>query len=351
MIYFDVTKMHAARQKSGLTRVSSRLLAEFGSRVVPVVWREGRFELLAQRSRVVPFAREDWLLTVELFSGAERPGFREFVGSPPCRLAAMFHDAIPLRLPHITWPQSVQRHPDYMKLLAGFDRVWAISAAVQRDLTGFWAWQGVTPRAQVSAIELGADFDGSTRASEATQPPRRPSLLCVGIIEPRKNQAFLLEVAEALWKERLEFDLHIVGRVNPHFGEPIVRRIKSAAKRERRLHLHLSANDAKLRELYAGASAVAFPTIAEGCGLPVIEALWRGVPCVCSDLPVLRENADFGGCVVARTNDRADWSAKLRSVLTDAATQQRLRAEAVARELPTWRQTAQTLLEDLGASA
>lgn len=347
MIYFDVTKMHAARQKSGLTRVSSRLLAEMREAVVAVAWRKGRFETVGGVARVVAFEASDWLLTVELFSGAERPGFREFIAQPPCRLAAVFPDAIPLTHPHITWPHSVQRHPDYMKLLAGFDRVWGISRAVTRNLTGFWAWQGVPVRARTDAVELGADFDGSARATVAPPMPARGSFLCVGIIEPRKNQMFLLDVAEALWRAGADFDLHIVGRVNPHFGEPIVKRIKTLAKRERRLHLHIAANDAKLRELYAHASAVAFPTIAEGCGLPVIEALWRGVPCVCSDLPVLRENADQGGCVVARTNDPGDWVAKWGALLRDASLQQRLRAEAVARPLPTWKQTAEALLRGL----
>jgi len=347
MIYFDVTKMHAARQKSGLTRVSSRLLAEMREAVVPVAWRHGHFETVDAKSRRVTFSADDWLLTVELFSGAERPGFREFVARPPCRLAAVFPDAIPLTHPHITWPHSVQRHPDYMKLLAGFDRVWGISRAVERDLTGFWAWQGVAVRAQTDAVELGSDFDGSPRATVAPLPPVRGSFLCVGIIEPRKNQKFLLDVAEALWGAGADFDLHIVGRVNPHFGAPIVQRIKALAKRERRLQLHVAANDARLRELYANASAVAFPTIAEGCGLPVIEALWRGVPCVCSDLPVLRENADHGGCVIARTNDSAAWVAKLGALVSDATLQRRLRDEAITRSLPTWKQTAETLLNGL----
>lgn len=347
MIYFDVTKMHGARQKSGLTRVSSRLLAAFGRAVVPVVWQRARFETINPQPRAVSFRAEDWLLTVELFSGAERPGFREFIARPPCRLAAVFPDAIPLTHPHITWPHSVQRHPDYMKLLASFDRVWGISEAVKRDLVGFWQWQGVPVRARVDAIELGSDFDGSARATSAPPVPTRGSLVCVGIIEPRKNQSFLLEVAEALWRDGVEFNLHIVGRVNPHFGAPIVQRIKTLAKTERRLRLHVAADDATLRGLYNAASAVVFPTIAEGCGLPVIEALWRGVPCVCSDLPVLRENADYGGCVVAQTNDHGDWTTKLRGVLSDAALQRRLRAEAVSRSLPTWQQTAEALLAGL----
>jgi len=350
MIYYDVTKMGGARRKSGLTRSSSRLQEELGGAVRPVSWdgRARSFRHDGDKSHV-EFKESDWLLTVELFSGAERPGFREFVTQRPSRLAAMFYDAIPLQLPHITWPQSVQRHPDYMKLLARFDRVWAISETSRRDLAGFWRWQGVTPPAPAEVVELGADFDGTARhaAAMGLAAGSRPSLLCVGIIEPRKNQTFLLDVCEALWREGLDFDLHVVGRVNPHFGAPIERRLKQAQKREPRLRFHAAANDAKLRQLYAEARAVVLATLAEGCGLPLLEALWRGVPCVCSDLPVLRENADGGGCLTAGVNDLADWCEKLRAVLTDDELAAKLHAAAASRPLPRWADTARTLLNGL----
>ena len=349
MIYYDTTRMGAARHRSGLMRLTSRLREELGSTVTAVAWADRpRAFVTGKKRQPVDFTPADWLLTVEMFSEAERPGFAAFVQSPPCRLAAMFHDAIPVKFPHITWPQSVQRHPEYMKLLAGFDRTWAISEATRRDFTGFWRWQGVTPKAPAEVIELGADFDDSNRVQrDALITQQCPSLLCVGIIEPRKNQALLLEVAEALWRDGVNFELHIVGRVNPHFGQPVAARMQALQKREPRFRFHAAAGDRELGRLYAAARAVAFPTMAEGCGLPLLEALWRGVPCVCSDLPVLREKADGGGCLVAKVNDPADWQAKLRTVLTDAAESRRLQTGAMARPLPRWTDTAQTLLKAL----
>lgn len=360
-IYFDVTKAGKAGHRSGLTRVSSRLADEFGAAAIPVSWDEGWREF--KKWTPVAFTPEDWLLTGELFSGEERPGFGEFLRRRPCRLAAIFHDAIPLRLPHITWPQSVARHPGYMKLLAGFDRVWAVSEASRRDLTGFWRWQGVEKTPRVEVLALGADFNATARVGRGTKSGdpgpdagrRRPEaggrkaeLLCVGIVEPRKNQGFLLEACEALWHEGLKFDLHLVGRVNPHFGAPMVARIKALRKIYPGLRYHAAADDAAVARLYATARASVFPTIAEGCGLPLLESLWMGVPCVCSDLPVLRENADGGGCLAAATNDRAAWRSALRDVLTDDALAARLNAEAATRPLPTWTAAAQTLRATLG---
>ena len=349
MIYYDTTKMGAAKHRSGLMRLSSRIREELGSVVTEVAWDGRRRGFVSGKPAApVAFKPDDWLLTVEQFCEADRAGFRDFVRKPPCRLAAMFHDAIPVRWPHITWPQSVQRHPEYMKLLAGFDRTWAISDATRRDFTEFWRWQGVTPKSATEVIALGADFDGSNRVVRDPVIPRgRPALLCVGIVEPRKNQAFLLEVAEALWRDGVDFELHIVGRVNPHFGKKIEARMKALQKREARFQFHAAAGDRELARLYAAARAVVFPTIAEGNGLPILEALWRGVPCVASDLPVLHENTGAGGCLAARVNDAADWAAKLRTVLTDEAECRRLQREAMSRPLPRWSQTARTLIGGL----
>jgi glycosyltransferase involved in cell wall biosynthesis len=123
--------------------------------------------------------------------------------------------------------------------------------------------------------------------------------------------------------------------------------MQALQKTEDRFRYHAAAGDAVLGRLYANARAVVCPTIAEGCGLPLLEALWRGVPCVCSDLPVLRENADGGGCLTAKVNDIADWQAKLRTVLLNVAENRRLQTEAMARPLPRWAETAQTLLKAL----
>lgn len=343
MIYFDVTKMSAAKHRSGLMRVSGRLRDELGASVQEVVWRERVWHHAGVRGSRVALKPEDWVLTVELFCEAERPGFWEFLRKKPCRMAGVFHDAIPISHPHITWPQSVARHPEYVKMLAAFDRVFAISRASAEVLTGFWAWQGAERRAEIKPIQLGADFLKGARPEPGKTVGARASFLTVGILEPRKNQAFLLEVCEALWSDGLEFELHVVGRVNPHFGKPVVEKIAALRKRGRRVTHHEGVSDDVLLTLYREARATVFPTIAEGCGLPVLESLWLGVPCVCSDLPVLSENADGGGCVAVRMNDRAAWVNALKRAITDDAWCAGLRAEAAARVLPTWGETAEGL--------
>ncbi len=96
----------------------------------------------------------------------------------------------------------------------------------------------------------------------------------------------------------------------------------------------------------ARARASALPTLAEGCGLPLLESLWLGVPCLCSDLAALREQAG-GGCVPLPVGDRAAWKAALRRVLTDDPWRRELAAAAGARRLPTWAETAAALRQAL----
>ncbi len=350
MICFDVTKSGMARHQSGLMRLNTRLLHELGAAATPVVWdsRRSGWRRAAGRAPLAP-GPSDWLFTAELFSEAERPGWWRFLQERKCRLAALFADAIPLRYPQITWPQSVARHPEYLKMLAAFDRVWAISEASRRDLEGFWRWQGGEVRAAVETILLGADFDGAPRSPRPAAGDCGAGLLCVGILEPRKNQQFLLDVCEDLWAAGLDFELHVVGRVNPHFGRPVAARLRTLARAGRRVSHHGAGSDALLDRLFGTARATVFPTIAEGCGLPVLESLWRGRPCVCSDLPVLREIAGGGGCRLVPPNDRAAWAAALRAVLTDDAGWGRLADEAAARPLPVWADTARIVRHALGS--
>lgn len=345
MIHFDHSRLQQSSHRSGLTRVSARLIEELGSTIKPVtVFKPGPGPAVAAQD--FRPAKTDWLVTAELFCEAECPGLWELIRERRCRLAAVFHDAIPLKLPHITWPQSVGRHPEYMKMLAEFDRVFAVSECSRRELMEFWRWQGVSARAEVDTIALGADFSKQPRVLE-TAGACRAGLISVGILEARKNQMFLLDVCESLWRDGLVFDLHLVGRVNPHFGKPIHAKIKTLKKKWSGLHYHESASDEQMASLYRVARASVFPTIAEGCGLPLLESLWFGVPCVCSDLPVLRENANAGGCVPVALNDFEAWRMALRRVLTDANFWTELTHQATARSLPTWADTAKTIVERL----
>lgn len=128
-------------------------------------------------------------------------------------------------------------------------------------------------------------------------------MLCVGALRPHKNQALLGRSLAALPE-----DVHVVcaGRSGPYADE--VRATARAAEVGPRLHITDYVSDDELEALWRIADAFVLPTRAEGFGLPVLEAMSRGVPVACSDLEVLREVG--GGCAAYFDPDDAGEAAR-----------------------------------------
>jgi len=102
-----------------------------------------------------------------------------------------------------------------------------------------------------------------------------------------------------------------------------------------------AVDEGRLEELYAAATVVVTATVMEGFGLPVLEALGRAVPVVCSDLPVLREVAGEAALWVD-PHEPASIAAGLRRALSGGSDVDRLRDLGRARaQLFSWRAAAE----------
>ena len=127
--------------------------------------------------------------------------------------------------------------------------------------------------------------------------PRRPYFLFVGTIEPRKNVPALM----AAWREvRREWDIDLViaGRHRAD-GPPLAN--------EPGLRILGEVPDSQLASLYSGALAFVFPSLYEGFGLPVVEAMQCGACVIAS--PAVRE---AGGNAAVYAQDHAELVAHLR---------------------------------------
>lgn len=347
-LFFDLTKISKSRQLSGLTRVShnlKRALVEtLGDALVPVVWCK-RKRCFTELSNRVPLkmSAKDHFITPEIFCSDERAGYYALLEESGVRSAAVFHDAIPLNHPGIIWPKSVSRHPLYMRDLARLNHVFSVSMASQEDLIDYWDKVEIFKRPQISTLVLGADFFDRSSIPWTHVPQSVPLLLNIGIIEPRKNQEQLLDAACRLWDDGIAFELCFVGRINPHFGKSIETIIKHAKKAGYPVQLISKQSDEALLDLYSKAHFTVFNSIAEGFGLPVVESLWLGLPCITSRLPSLGPFIDQMACISAAS--QTELQAAINQWLTHPEALAKATSAAQKLTLPTWQVTAESITD------
>jgi alpha-1,2-rhamnosyltransferase len=115
-----------------------------------------------------------------------------------------------------------------------------------------------------------------------------PVFLMVSTIEPRKNHAYLLDAFDRAWADGSRARLCIVGKIGWKC-EALIDRIRQHRELNRRLFMFNSLSDKSLEHAYEHATALVFPSHVEGFGLPLVEAMQRGLPAMGSDIPVFRE--------------------------------------------------------------
>ena len=172
-----------------------------------------------------------------------------------------------------------------------------------------------------------------------------PYFLSVGTFEPRKNHAGLLKAFEGAAKDLGDTRLVLAGR--PGWRGAAFERALAASPVRRRVRRVENVSDDELAALYRGARALVYPSLGEGFGLPVAEAMALGCPVITSSVSALPEVA--GGA--ARLVDPTDPEA-LAGALVELHRDEALRASLRARGLKragtlTWARTAEMALEFL----
>jgi glycosyltransferase involved in cell wall biosynthesis len=106
-----------------------------------------------------------------------------------------------------------------------------------------------------------------------------------------------------------------------------------------------SVNEKELRTLYQGALALAYPSLYEGFGLPLVEAMACGAPVIASNVASMPEVLGDAGVLIHPT-DTAAWTHTIVDLLNDSETRERLRAAGVRRAGEfTWERTARLTLD------
>ncbi len=300
------------------------------------------FARLWHRARL-PLPVEFWVGSVALFHATDfvLPPTR-----PPTRTLLTVHDLSFVRTPDAASP-ALKRYLDRVvpRSVRRADHVLADSQATKDDLTSLY---GVNP-GKITVLLSGVnprfkpvhDPAALIRVRQRYEIGGAPFILSVGTVQPRKNYQRLIRAFAALPDQH--FNLVIAGGRGWLQG-PIYAVVDALNMRDR-VHFIGFADDADLPVLYSAARCFAFPSLYEGFGLPVLEAMACGAPVVTSNVSSLVEVAGQAALLVDPLSVD-DIGAALARLLADEPLRARLIEEGLSQAAQfTWERAARQLLD------
>jgi glycosyltransferase involved in cell wall biosynthesis len=250
------------------------------------------------------------------------------------KVTATIHDLTTRLMPELHTPENIQADKNFAEtVLKRATRLIAVSENTKNDAVRL---AGLDPdRIQVIYSGVPEVYFGAQ-----PRPSEHPYILYLGAIEPRKNIDVLLDAWRGT-RLRNDFDLVIAGAAGWASAKTLAR-LKSGMPGVR--YLGYVPED-ELPGLTAGAAAFVYPSLYEGFGFPVAQAMAAGVPVITSNTSCLPEIAGAGALLVDPLSP-AEIQSAIEKLLTSPTLQQQLRAAGVARaQQYRWETCARQSLE------
>lgn len=217
--------------------------------------------------------------------------------------------------------------------VARAQRIIAVSHAVAADVAQ------LLPAATGKMAVVHEAADAPPRAHQAPAHKAAPYALFVGTFEPRKNLATLLR---ALLQAPADVRLVVVGEAGWVDSAP--GRLAAELGVSERVTFAGRVDDAELDALYRGARMLLLPSLDEGFGLTLLEAMARGIPVLCADVAALREVGGDAARFHAPT-DAAALAAQLTDLWHDGALRADLARRGITRAASfSWERAARETL-------
>jgi len=254
----------------------------------------------------------------------------------PVPQVTVVHDLLPLR-----FPPEYPRQQYYFRILVprilnDSPLVVADSEHTRSDILEHYG----VPAGKVKVIYPGYD-SSAFFCSEPNSPPRHrqdPYILYVGNLLPHKNLPRLLD-AFALLRRRRPCRLIIRGEGRPAYARLLRERLESLGLRDAVTFAGYAGEDG-LRQLYSNAACLVLPSLGEGFGLPVLEAMACGTPVITASASSLPEVAGDAALMVD-PYDALGLADAMYRTLTDSGLREDLRERGLRRVSAfTWRRTA-----------
>lgn len=261
------------------------------------------------------------------------------------RCAAILHDLIPIYNPELCDPGINQVFPRYLEAILQLDAVWSNSDFTQSELGRYAGSMGKSMPGVCSAVWLPGQLgEQLRRVNSGNNGSREIRILCVSTLEPRKNHVRLIEAFRMLRSRRPELPLRLILVGNRYAGAPeIADYVEAAQRQDPSIEWQGPTDDGRLASEFDQAAFTVYASLVEGFGLPIMESLWMGCPCLTHSSGVMSELAGHGGCVTSNMNDSASITQALERMATDPVLLAQLRGQACARSIGTWQDYAREI--------
>lgn len=236
----------------------------------------------------------------------------------PASRVVTFHDLTMLLSPELHTRSRRWIMPLYMRLAWRLaDAILFVSASTQEDAEKLFPpsqkSRAVTPLGVSSSAFVDVSAN-EIRGRLAQLDVKLPYLLFVGTVEPRKNLLRLIKAFEAIADQVPDCTLILAGKLGWDY-EPVVHAIASSPISKRIRHMGYISDQTK-RILLSGCSALVYPSLYEGFGLPVVEGMAAGAPVITSNVSSLPEVAGAAAVLVDPTSVE-QLSAAMKTLLLD----------------------------------
>lgn len=339
--------------ETGIQRVTRRLrggLEQRGLDPLRVGWDTRGRAVRSLRPTGVAIDECEWLVVPEIPTTALTEGIDPIqVGRAyGLRTAAIVHDLIPIRLAHLYPPEAAAQYRRYYRMFAGADLVLATTRLVAGHLSQHLAAEGLR-LPEIAVVPLPAQLADLPRVRTRLPARERGSplrLVTVATWEPRKNLAGLLRAVKLARERGAPIEATLVGRRGDHVAHDAeVDALLAGLPGCRALS---RIDDSGLAALFATHHASVYPSCEEGFGMPVLESLWLGRPCLCHSGSAMAEVAPGGGTLMLDMESECALADALTRLADDPKLLCRLAEEAFERPLRDWTAYAAEVAERIG---
>lgn len=292
-------------------------------------------EFLSNRLRILPI--DKLIGTVDIFHSSDWT--QPKVKSETTKKITTVHDMVPYLFESSVHPKIVATHKRRLNLVKKeVDMILVDSYATKEDLMKFLE----IPEEKIKVVYLAPSEKFKYQEVEAVNPVlekykiKKPYILSVATQEPRKNIQKLLDVFEQIQKRRPELSLVLTGKYGWGPGLRTTDNVIWTGY----------VPDEDLIALYSGCRVFAYPSLYEGFGLPILEAMACGAPVVTSNNSSMAEIAKDAAILVdPRSHSQLTRAIEMVLDLNMENYQKMVDASIRRAKQYTWQKTAQETLD------